>query len=70
MSNYSQTQIANFTVAAGIIVFFAKQIGWDFGQDEIAFIIASLFTIGGTIYNFWQRFKKGDIALSGRRLNR
>ena len=69
MENFSKTQISNFVTFAGIIVCLANQFGFILDQNQIAFVIAGLFTIGGTAYNFFQRFKKGDISLGGRRLN-
>ena len=67
-TNYSQTQLSNFATFAGIIVLIANQIGFILDQNTVAFVLASIFTLVSTAYNFYQRLKKGDISLGGKRL--
>ena len=62
---YSQTQLSNFITFAGIIVIIANQAGFILDKNTVAFVFASLFTLISTAYNFYQRFKKGDISLIG-----
>ena len=65
--NLSQTQVANFSTLAGLIVLVANQCGLMWEQSEVLFIMASLWSLGSTAYNYYQRFKKGDITLAGKR---
>jgi len=65
----SQTQLANFMTGAGMIAFLLSQFGIVFPQDKIAYILAAVWSISWTIYNFVQRYRKGDLSLGGRRLN-
>ena len=69
-NKYSQTQIANFMATAGIVAMMANQFGFVLDKSQTAFVIASLWTLGSTAYNFYQRLKKGDVSLGGKRLNR
>jgi len=63
----SQTQLANYMSAAGILAFLLAQAGIIFPQEKIAFILYACWTLGWNVYNFYQRFKKGDISLGGIR---
>ena len=65
--NLSQTQVSNFAVLAGVIVMIAQKFGVVLENDQVLFIVASLWTLGFTAYNYWQRFKKGDLTLGGVR---
>lgn len=60
---YSQTQLANLGALAGIIVIILSKFGVTTSTDEVVFIIGSVITIGSTIYNAYNRWKKGDIVL-------
>lgn len=64
----SQTQLANFMSAAGMLAFMLSQFGIVFPQDKIAFILAALWSLGWTAYNYYQRYRKGDLKLLGGRL--
>lgn len=66
--NYSQTQLANFGTAAGLIVFLLSQFGIVFPADKLTYIIACVWCLGTTGYNFWNRYSKGDITLSGAKI--
>ena len=65
---YSQTQLANISAIAGVLEILSYKIGiTGVSQDQIAFIIVSLWTLGWQAYNYYQRFKQGDITLGGFR---
>ena len=68
MTNFSQTQLANFGTAAGLIVFLLSQFGIVFPADKLTYLISCIWCLGTTAYSFIQRYKKGDIKLSGARL--
>ena len=65
--NISKTQLSNISVTAGLIVMGANQFGWVLEQSKVAFILASVWSLGWTIYNYVQRYKKGDLTLGGIR---
>lgn len=67
MSNISQTQLANFATFAGLIVIVSQQMGWVLSTDQVTFILASCWSLGWTAYNYYQRWEKGDLKLSGVR---
>lgn len=69
MNNYSQTQISNFAVVAGLVVIIANQFGWVLAKDQVMFVVASLWSLGWAGYNYYQRFRKGDITLGGKKIN-
>jgi len=63
----SQTQLANIMSFAGLLVILANQFGWVLQQDKVAFVISALWSISWTCYNYYQRYQKGDLQLSGYR---
>jgi len=65
MENISQTQLSNIAVLGGLIVIILQQFGVVADKDQVVFILASLWSLSWTAYNYWQRFKKGDIYISG-----
>jgi len=67
MTKLSQTQVANFTSLAGIIVLAANQLGFIWDTNQVVFVIGALWMLGSSAYNFYQRFKKGDLTLGGVR---
>ena len=67
MNNLSQTQLSNFALLAGLIVIIANQFGIIFDKDQVIFVIAALWSLGFTAYNYYQRFKKGDLTVGGKR---
>lgn len=69
-NKFSQTQISNFITIAGFITFMANQAGVVLEQNEVAFWISGVFTVGSIVYNYIQRYQKGDVSLGGRRLNK
>lgn len=65
--NISQTQLANFGTAAGIIVILLSKFGIVFSADSVAFVLASVWSLAWTGYNYYNRFQKGDLTLGGAR---
>lgn len=67
MENISQTQLSNFALLGGLIVIIANQFGFVFNKDEVVFVMAAIWSLGFTGYNYYQRFKKKDITIFGVR---
>ena len=67
MQNVSQTQISNIMITAGLVVIVANQFGIVLEKEQTSFVIASVWSLAWTGYNYYQRFKKGDISLGGFR---
>lgn len=65
--NLSQTQLSNFATGAGVIVLLLSQFGIVFPAEKIAYILYSVWCGGWTLYNFYQRYQKGDLTLGGKR---
>lgn len=65
---YSQTQLANYTSLAGLLILVLKQVGITLGMDEAMTVIGGLTVLGGIVWNFINRYKQGDITVAGRRL--
>lgn len=63
----SQTQLANFATLAGIIIILLNKVGITFGAEQMTFILATSWSVGWTIYNYIQRYRKGDLTLGGIR---
>jgi hypothetical protein len=65
--NLSQTQLSNMMSVAGLIVLVANQFGFVLEQNKVAFVMAAIWSLAWTAYNYYQRFKKGDVTLGGVR---
>ncbi len=65
--NLSKTQITNYISIAGLIVLVANQFGWVLEQNQVAFILASTCILISRLYNFYKRFKEGDLSIGGFR---
>lgn len=63
--NYSQTQLANIGAFAGLLVILLGKFGVSVSTEEVTFVIGALITLGSTGYNFYNRYKKGDLTLGG-----
>ena len=63
----SQTQLANFATIAGLLVLIAQQFGFVLSQDKLVFLLGAGWSVGWTIYNYWQRYQKGDLTIGGAR---
>lgn len=68
MNKFSQTQISNIMSFAGLVVILANQAGFILEREQVAFVIAALWSIGWTCYNYYQRYSRGDLTLGGKRL--
>lgn len=67
MQNYSQTQLSNFALFGGLIVIIANQFGVIVDKDETIFVLAAIWSLVFTGYNYYQRFKRGDLSILGVR---
>ncbi len=63
----SQTQLANFATFGGLLALILGQFGFIFPTEKITFILAALWSLGWTAYNYYQRYQKGDLTLGGIR---
>ena len=64
---FSQTQLANIGIFAGLIIATASHFGIVLEQESVMFIIGALFATVSGIYNWYQRYQKGDLTLGGFR---
>ena len=63
----SKTQLSNVASFAGLLVLILQQAGITLEANVIAFWIAAGWSTLWTAYNYWQRYKKGDLTLAGVR---
>ena len=67
MQNFSQTQLSNIAIASGFIVYILSKHGVTVTNEQVSFVIFSVWSLGWTGYSYYQRFKKGDLTLAGSR---
>ena len=65
--NYSQKQLAHIGGLAGLIVIVLSKFNVVISTEEVTFAIGALLTLGSTAWNYWNRYKKGDLTLGGFR---
>ena len=63
----SKTQLSNFMTGGMVLAFILSQFGIIFPAEKGAYILYGMWTLGWTAYNFFQRYKKGDLTLGGLR---
>ena len=63
----SQTQLSNIATFAGLLALGANYFGIVLEQDKTVFVLAALWTLGWNVYNYVQRYKKGDLNVLGSR---
>ena len=64
---FSQTQLSNIATFAGLLVIILAKFGVKIGTEELTFLLGATISIGFTIYNYYQRWKRGDLTLGGFR---
>lgn len=67
MNQYSVTQTTNLTAIVGVIVMVLNHFNVNVGSEEIMGIIGAIITIVSIVTNFINRYKKGDVTVSGLR---
>lgn len=65
MNNFSITQATNFVALAGAIVVIAKLFKVDLDQSQIEALLGAGAVIIATVISFINRYKKGDVTLTG-----
>lgn len=68
MQNYSVTQTANLVALAGLIATLANYFGLSIGSEEIQALLGAVLMSGGIIWSWYNRYKKGDTTLTGKRI--
>jgi len=63
----SQTQLSNVMSFSGLVVLGLQQAGITLEANVVAFWLAAAWSTLWTAYNYWQRYKKGDLTLAGVR---
>ena len=64
MKGYSTEQAANIAVVLGLILSYFKI---NIGNEEITQIFTAILVVGGIVYSWIKRYKRGDLKLSGFR---
>lgn len=61
---YSTEQAANIAKLIGFVLGFTPI---KIAQDEIQAVIAGVLIVGGIIFSWYKRYKRGDLKISGIR---
>lgn len=65
---YSSTQATNAVVFAGLVFGFLRLVGVEGVEEkEIEAFFVALFTFGGIAFQWFNRYKQGDLTLLGVR---
>ncbi len=64
--NYSQTYAATITTVAGVLGLYLNKFGW--ANSDVELVLSSLVCVGGLIWQFVHRFKKGGITPLGKKV--
>jgi len=69
MQTYSVTQGSNLAAIIGVIMLLLNLAKVNVSQDEIQTLIGGILAVAGIVISFINRYKKGDLKLSGVRKN-
>ena len=67
MQNYSNTQAAHIAVFVGILGMILRHFRIIVPESELTAFTVGLIALGGLIWAWWERYKKGDLTLGGFR---
>lgn len=67
--NYSQTQASNLVTLVGLIGFLLTYFHINITTEEVQAFLTALIALGGIVWNWYHRYQKGDLKLSGVRLS-
>lgn len=67
MSEISTTQSTNYVSLVGVAVLILNHFKINIGSDELMTLIGAVLSAGGIIVNFYHRFQRGDLFMSGVR---
>lgn len=65
--NVSTTQVTNYATIIGVVVMILNHYHINIASDEIDTLVAGILAVGGVLMNFWHRYQRGDLKLSGAR---
>ena len=65
---YSVTQTSNYVALAGLIVPVLKLFGVEIAESDMATLISAALILGGVITSFVNRYAKGDVTITGKRV--
>lgn len=64
---YSTTQTTNVASIVGVIVLICNHFNINIGSDELTALIGGGLAVVGVIANWYHRYQKGDLAITGVR---
>ena len=68
MTNYSTTQTSNLIALAGFLMIVANHFKLNITTEEIQAVLGAGLILGGVIWNWINRYKQGDLTLTGKRI--
>ena len=67
MTNYSTTQTANIVALAGFLVIVLNHFKINITTEEIQAFLGAGLILGGLIWSWVSRYRKGNLTLVGKR---
>ena len=67
MENFSTTQASNLTAVVGVLVLILNYFKINIGSDELMALVGASITLASIVVNFVNRYKEGDLTVSGFR---
>ena len=67
MANFSQTQASNIASLVGFFVIILNYFKINITSEELQSFIGAGLVLGGLVWNWINRYKKGDLTLGGFR---
>lgn len=68
MENYSVTQTTNIAAFAGVLVLILGHFHIIVAAEDITTLLGGIVAFGSIVYNFYNRYSKGDINALGKRI--
>ena len=67
MQNYSTTQTSNIVALSGFLVILLNYFNINITTEELQAALGAGLILGGLIWNWINRYKKGDLTITGVR---
>jgi hypothetical protein len=70
MQNYSTTQTSNIVALSGFIVILLNHFKINITHEELQAALGAGLILGGLVWSWVDRYKKGDLTITGARINK
>jgi len=66
-SKASLTQMGNVAAFTGLLALILQYTGHVVPQEELAFVVLAIWTLGGQALSYYGRWRRGDLTIGGFR---